>query len=648
MVRVTDTHGCTITASATVSQPTALTATASTGANVSCNGDNNGSVSVTPGGGTSPYSYSWNTTPVQTTATASGLPAGTYMATVTDAHGCTITASTAITQPAALTATASTITHVSCNGGNNGSVSVVPGGGTTPYTYIWNTIPVQTTATATGLVASTYMATVTDAHGCTITASATIAQPVTLTALASTVANVSCKGGNNGSVTVTPGGGVTPYAYSWNTTPVQTTATASGLPAGTYMATVTDANGCVTTASSSVTEPDLLTAASAAGAIKCNGGTTTVTVTAAGGTMPYTGTGEFTVSAGTYNYTATDANGCSAITSITITEPTALSLVTTSKNASCNNGNDGEAIVTVTGGTAPYNYIWDSNTGNQTGSTATGLKIGTYNVTVTDNNGCTQVAQVTVGGEASSIEITSAITAPTCNGASNGSIKVDVSGGTIPYAYNWSNGGSGNAITGLVAGVYIVTVTDAVGCAKSLAITETQPDSIDAVLVSPQYNNGYNVSGNNGTDGRILSTVTGGTQPYIYAWSNGGTTPDLQNLSAGVYYLKITDDNGCLYNGSITLSAPSVLEMPTGFTPNGDGKNDLFVIHGIDAYPDNKLVVFNRWGNEVFSAYRYNNTWNGSSEGNTLPDGTYFVVLTINGGEHGGNMTLKGYVDLRR
>src|SRR6185436_18494378 len=109
-----------------VTQPTILTATTSTIANVSCNGGNNGSVSVTPGGGTTPYSYSWNSTPVQNTATASGLPAGTYMATITDAHGCTTTASATVSQPTTLTATASTIANVSCNGGNNGSVSVTP------------------------------------------------------------------------------------------------------------------------------------------------------------------------------------------------------------------------------------------------------------------------------------------------------------------------------------------------------------------------------------------------------------------------------------------------------------------------------------------------------------------------------------------
>ncbi|WP_174544390.1 SprB repeat-containing protein, partial [Flavobacterium glycines] len=197
-------------------------------------------------GGTTAYSYSWNTTPVQTTATATNLAAGTYTVNVTDAKGCTTSAQVTITQPeAALSATISNSTNVNCYGGATGSATVSVTGGTTAYSYSWNTTPVQTTATATNLAAGTYTVNVTDAKGCTTSAQVTITQPAAaLSATISNSTNVNCYGGATGSATVSVTGGTTAYSYSWNTTPVQTTATATNLAAGTYTVNVTDAKGC--------------------------------------------------------------------------------------------------------------------------------------------------------------------------------------------------------------------------------------------------------------------------------------------------------------------------------------------------------------------------------------------------------------------
>jgi gliding motility-associated-like protein len=159
------------------------------------------------------------------------------------------------------------------------------------------------------------------------------------------------------------------------------------------------------------------------------------------------------------------------------------------------------------------------------------------------------------------------------------------------------------------------------------------------------YPTGFNVSTFSGSDGSVKTEGNGGTAPYTYLWSNGNSGPELQNVPAGQYTVTITDNNGCIDTASVVLAEPAVLELPTGYSPNDDGKNDLFVVHGINAYPNNQLVVFNRWGNEVYSADGYSNTWNGKNkDGKDLPAGTYFVVLTINGGA----ITRNGYVDLRR
>jgi gliding motility-associated-like protein len=644
-VTVTDAHNCSATATTTVTQPSTLAITTSTLTNVSCKGGNNGSVNVTPTGGTTPYTYSWHTAPAQTTATATGLPAGTYTVTVTDDHNCSVTASATVAEPTALAATASTPANVSCNGGNNGSVTVVPDGGTAPYSYSWNTAPIQTDATATGLTVGTYTATVTDAHGCIANATATITQPTTLTATASTVSNVACNGGNNGSATVVPGGGTIPYSYSWSTAPVQTDATATGLTAGTYTVTVTDEHGCSVNVDATITEPNPLSASAAGDNILCNGGTTIINVAAAGGTTPYDGIGMYTVGAGIYSYMITDSNGCSTSTSSTITEPDALSLTGSSTDVSCDDISSGSAMIIASGGTAPYTYEWDANTKNQLTPTATSLAKGAYNVTVTDQHGCAKTAIVIVDGQLSPLELTASATPAACYDGNSGSISVSTTGGTPPYTYIWSNGYVGMNLSGAAAGQYSISVTDGAGCTTNATYTVTQPSPVQVSLTAMVYPTGFNVSTFSGSDGAVKTDATGGTAPYTYLWSNGNSGPELQNAPAGQYTVTVTDNNGCIDTASVVLAEPNVLELPTGYSPNNDGKNDFFVIHGINAYPNNNFVVFNRWGNEVYSADGYHNTWNGKNkDGKDLPDGTYFVVLTINGGA----ITRNGYVDLRR
>lgn len=209
--------------------------------NATCFGSNNGSATITAGGGTAPYTYLWSTSPPQITQTATGLTAGSYSVVVADASGCSNTFTVTITQPAALTATATVVNNVSCNGGSNGSATSSPTGGTTPYTYWW-TPSGQTAQTVTGLLAGTYSAVVTDSNGCTTATPVTITQPAPILLSQSTVM-ASC-GLSDGSATVTPSGGTSPYTYLWLTSPVQNTQTINNVPTGTYTVIVTDANGC--------------------------------------------------------------------------------------------------------------------------------------------------------------------------------------------------------------------------------------------------------------------------------------------------------------------------------------------------------------------------------------------------------------------
>jgi gliding motility-associated-like protein len=149
----------------------------------------------------------------------------------------------------------------------------------------------------------------------------------------------------------------------------------------------------------------------------------------------------------------------------------------------------------------------------------------------------------------------------------------------------------------------------------------------------------------NGHDGSIDLTVSGGTPPYSFAWSNGATSEDLSGLSAGTYSVTVTDASGCSAVAFITLTEPIDIAMPNGFSPNGDGANDYFVVQGLENFPNNHIEIYNRWGNLVYETDHYRNKWEGvSNKGDQLPDATYFVILEVNGGD----IKLNSYVDLRR
>jgi hypothetical protein len=464
---VTDGNGCTASQTFSITQPSALSSTTTQTA-VSCFGGSNGSASVSVSGGNGSYTYSWSPSG-GTGSSASALTAGTYTCTTTDANGCTLSNTFSITSPSALVAGASSQTNVSCNAGSNGDATVGVAGGAGSYTYSWSPSG-GTAATASGLTAGVYTVTVTDANSCTTTQTFNITQPSALSATTMQT-NVSCNSGSNGDAMVMVSGGTAAYTYSWTPTG-GTNATASGLTAGTYTCTTTDANGCTITSTVSITEPTALAAASSASSLLCNGDTSTVTVTANGGTSPYTGAGTFSEVAGTYTYTVTDNNGCTTTTSVTITEPTAISTVVASTNVLCNGDSTGSIDLTVTGGTAPYTFNW--NSGQFTTEDLTNIPAGSYSGVLTDANGCTDGGTVVIS-EPAVLAATAVISNPTGCTTNNGSIDLSVAGGTPGYAYVWSTTATTEDVTALDGGNYSVTVTDTNGCTTFEAFTLTEP-----------------------------------------------------------------------------------------------------------------------------------------------------------------------------
>ena len=564
-VIVTDANGCTTTKTAAVTQPPVLSATPASQTNVSCNGGTNGSASVVASGGVGPYTYSWSPTG-GTGATASGLSAGTYTVTVTDAAGCSKPQMFTITQPPALTATPASQTNVSCNGGSNGSATVAASGGTPGYTYSWAPSG-GTAATATNLGAGIYTVTVTDANACSTSTTFTITEPPLLTAAAGSQTNVSCNGGSDGSATVAPSGGTAPYTYAWAPTG-GFAATASGLSAGTYTVTVLDANSCSTTRVYTITQPPALITTGSQVDATCAASNGSATVVAAGGTPGYSyswapsgGTAATAsgLSAGTYTVTVLDAGGCSTTRSFTITSPPALTSSGSQTDATCGASN-GSATVVPAGGTPGYTYAWAPSGG--TASTATGLAAGAYTVTVTDAAGCVTTRTFAINSAAGP-STTGVQTDVSCNGGTNGSATVIPSGGTAPYTYSWApSGGTAATAATLPAGSYTVTVTDANGCAAIQTFTITQPPPLTAT--SSQTN----VSCNGGSNGSATVSAAGGTAPYSYLWApSGGTSATAAALTAGTYTVTVTDANGCFTTRSYTITQPAPLLANGTSTP---------------------------------------------------------------------------------
>ncbi len=618
-VLATDANGATASTVATITVSSAIVIN-TTVQNVKCNGGTTGSATSTVSGGTSPYTYSWSN--AQTGSSTSGLGQGNYTLTVTDANGCTGTATVVITQPSQL-AVAVAGGSISCNGGNNGSLSATASGGTSNYTYSWSNA--QTGATATGLIAGTYTVTVTDANGCTATATATATQPTAI-AIQTSTTNATCAQAGTISTTVT--GGTGSYTYTWSNG--QTGATATGLSAGTYIVGVADANGCTKTATATITGIAGPTAAgmSTVNNVLCNGGTTgSATATATGGTGSYTYSWSNTLTnatatglaAGTYTVTITDANNCSITAAVTITEPTAL-VVTANGSSACLNAT---ATGSASGGTGTYNYLWSNGQNTQN---ATGLNAGVYTLTVTDANGCTSqdTALVSISPPplvAFAADDSAGCVALCVNFTCNSS-------NITSYTWNFGDGSNGNGSTvnhcykNTGSFTVTLTVTDNNGCTGSLtknSYISVYPNVVASFTSAPQPTTILNPTIT------FTDMSQGGANTWSWTFLDDGSTSTLQNprhtyKDSGCYNVQLIADNqyNCPDTTSevICINGDFELFAPNAFTPDGTGLNDNWNVKGIGIDPNHfELYIYDRWGNLIFKTTDLYEGWNGHANG---------------------------------
>ncbi len=574
-VTVTDANNCTASATATVLEPSAITASIAQTSNPLCNGTATGTATATASGGTGTLEFFWNNGDYG--PLADSLSAGAHFVTVSDQYGCSTVQTFNLNDPSSISIQL-TPSDVSCFGGSDGNIVANATGGTSPFNYLWSNganVP-----NPGNLTVDNYCLTVTDANGCTATACADVQQPSALS-LNSMPTNTGCVGSSTGEIDLSVSGGVGSYQFVWDNS--QTTEDLTGLPAGTFSVTVTDGNGCTATLTESIGESTAVLTQLAQTGVKCQGGTDgTISTTVTGGSGTYifswSGPNGFTsnlqnpinLPAGNYDLTVTDAIGCTAINAITVTQEDTLAAIFNLDFISCFGENDGRIEILAIGGVPPYRFSIDSGEVFVGNNIFTYLEPGLYDLVVLDDNGCTWEQPQAYLGEPDELTV------------SLGPDTILPYGTTLqldPDISNLVNAGT--------------ATFDWYSNNPQLPPVDSASRIGEFVVVSPAS---------------VIFTVTD---------ENGCTAEDLIN---------------------IFVQENREVVVPTGFAPGAGGNavNDLLHVHGNSGMvKEIKLFrVFDRWGELMYEAVNFpindlNTGWDGTFKGKDMPAGVYVWYVDV-------------------
>jgi large repetitive protein len=622
VVHTKDANGCIKDTVVLLTSPGAITYSGLNITHVNCASGNNGSISLTANGGTSPLQYALNSGTFSSFGSFTSLAAGTYTVKVKDANNCTKDTVITITQPSVvLNAIISNTTNPTCSGGS-GSITAGGSGGTSPFTYSINGTNFASTSIFSGLSSGTYTIYVKDAGGCVATKTALLTTPGNIAFNSSTVVQPTCT--VQGSIAVTAIGGTAPITYAINTGTYSSSSTFTSLAAGSYTLHAKDNNGCIHDTIINIVAPTIPSIAiSAQTNVTCsNPSSGSITAAVSGGVAPinyainggaFGSTNTFSsLTAGSYTITVQSSNACTATVVANITSSNTISFSTFTKlNVACSGAPLGSFNVAGSSGASPYTYNINGGTYAST-SSFTGLSAGTYTVIVKDASGCTYSSVSTILASVN-LNISATVVNATCSNPGNGSITIAGTGGlpTLSYKINTTNA---SATTNFIGpGTYTLQVTDALGCTKTTTVTVTGPPLLyfnNMVVVLPPCNGGV---------GSITTGAIGGAPPYQFANGTGAFTSSgsFPNLPAGTYTIKVKDNNGCVRDTIINLIQPppvaSGAPIISNAACNGNATGSITVT-----------------GNGGTSPYQYSlngGAFSSTNTFNSLAAGTYTIQI---------------------
>jgi gliding motility-associated-like protein len=532
-----------------------------------------GSATVEGLNGTPSYTYIWPTTANGVTGgTATDLTIGTYEVTITDANLCSVIQPITIVDVGGLDATASVVSIPDCYGGNEGEIEITINTGTPDFTIAWDSGSDTNSSgnyTITGLNSGDYEITITDVNSCQAIVSANVTEPdpLVINEVIASHQNVDCYGNATGALEVSASDGTPGYLFSLDGGTAQASGSFNGLSAGTYALEVEDANGCLESINITITEPAELVLTEVMAShqdVDCFGNSTGILeVSASAGTPGYMyaldggtaqASGSFTgLSTGTYVLEVEDANACLDTVHITINQPNELFLsIQSQSDLTCYGGNDGAVIMETTGGTPDYSYQWSDGYGTQ--ANVSNFSVGTFELTLTDNNGCQATQSVTIG-QPDEIVVNHTVTPVNC-GNNAGSIELTVTGGNGGYTYDWDGSTSADSvINDLTAGIYSVDVFDSEGCSVTLSAEVEIVGGLSVMISEDESITCF------GETNAVLTASSNGESPEQFSWSVGGNTTSISNLGAGNYVVSVTDAWGCFGSQSHEVVEPTQIQI---------------------------------------------------------------------------------------
>jgi gliding motility-associated-like protein len=634
-VLITDGNGCAADTSVIINSITGFTNETIVKTDVTCSNQCDGSVTVTAVGGTAPVSYFW-LHDNSTSQSLTGLCQGVYFCNMTDVNGCVRTASVVINSVTTISLT-SQVFQTSC-ASNTGSISAIANGGTGTISYNWLPAGTGTGTLVTNLVTGIYTVTATDANGCLVSEEFSLGS-INGPVITASVNNLSCSGSCDGSVQISINGGSPGYTILWSNS--VNTSSITNVCEGSYSVSVTDALGCVAVENFSVSGTPLILFSTPninepLCFADCNGSITALPI---GGTLPYTFswtpsssslTSNDQLCAGNYTFNVTDANGCLTSQSYTLISPSVITLTANVTDASCSTVTDGSIDISITGGSPAYTYTW-SNT--ETTEDITNLLPGNYSVTIVDLNGCSKDSSFIIN-PAIIVDAVAGNDTVLCQG---GSLILNASNSTGGNVFQWIELPSGSVISNTT----ITTISPSPGTTTFVLVTQnglcTDRDTIyitsnplpnvDAgpVITMPIFTS--TIIGGNPTaaSGTSITWV-----PSLGLDDINASNPVSSTTITTTYTVTIVDANGCINSDTVTVYVLPEIRIPNGFSPNGDGKNDTWILDLIYLFPYCEIEVYNRWGEQLFYSKGYNTPFNGQYKGKDLPVGTYYYIVNLN------------------